>query len=203
MAGARFITFEGLDGAGKTTHIQSTAEWFRKRGIAVLETREPGGTPVGEKVREILLHDAMDLETEALLMFAARCEHLKTVILPALANGSAVVCDRFTDASFAYQGGGRGLPEARLEVLEQWVHQELQPDLTILFDLPYEVAIKRRIAQRAPDRFEREAAAFHERVRAAYLRRAGRFPERFAVIDATMAPGEIAKLVEETLVLHC
>ncbi|MBI5937190.1 MAG: dTMP kinase [Betaproteobacteria bacterium] len=186
-----FITLEGVDGAGKSSHTDWLAEHFRARGRSVLHTREPGGTPVGERLREIVLHEPMHAETEALIMFAARREHLEQVILPALARGEVVISDRFTDASFAYQCGGRGLPEARLEILERWVHADTQPDLTLLFDVPDEVARARLAAARSPDRFERESRAFFERVRAAYLRRAERHPERIRVIDGTRTLGEV------------
>lgn len=178
-----FITLEGVDGAGKSSHLEWLAEWFRGHGRSVRLTREPGGTPVGEKLRQIVLHESMHAETEALIMFAARREHIEQVIRPALAAGEVVISDRFTDASFAYQCGGRGLPEARLETLEAWVHADLQPDLTLLFDVPAEVAAQRLAAAREPDRFEREQNAFHARVRAAYLRRAARHPQRIRVVD--------------------
>jgi dTMP kinase len=180
-----FITLEGVDGAGKSSHLDWLASWFRDRGRVVRMTREPGGTPVGEKLREIVLHEPMHAETEALIMFAARREHIERVIRPALALGQVVISDRFTDASFAYQGGGRGLPESRLEVLESWVQADLDPDLTLLFDLPTEIAAERLASARSPDRFEREQADFHARVRAAYLRRAERHPERIKVIDGS------------------
>lgn len=186
-----FITLEGVDGAGKSSHTDWLAEHFRARGRSVLHTREPGGTPVGERLREIVLHEPMHAETEALIMFAARREHLEQVILPALARGEVVISDRFTDASFAYQCGGRGLPEARLEILERWVHADTQPDLTLLFDVPDEVARARLAAVRSPDRFEREGQAFFERVRTAYLRRAERHPERIRVIDGTRTLDEV------------
>ncbi|QET01523.1 dTMP kinase [Cupriavidus pauculus] len=183
----KFITFEGIDGAGKSTHIDWVAQRLRARPGAtpVVTTREPGGTPLGEDLRALLLHRKMDLETEALLMFASRREHIAEVIAPALARGDWVISDRFTDATFAYQGGGRGLPTARLEVLEQWVQGDLQPDLTLLFDVPLETASERLAGARAPDKFEAESRAFFERTRAEYLRRAAQSPGRFRVIDAT------------------
>ena len=189
MARGKFITFEGIDGAGKTTHLP----WFRARleekvaalGHTVVTTREPGGTPLGESLRELLLHERMDLETEALLMFAARREHLAQVIEPALARGDWVLSDRFTDATFAYQGGGRGLPRDKLEALERWVQGGFQPDLTVLFDLPPETASVRRGAARSPDKFESETEAFFARTRAEYLRRAKEAPHRFAIVDAS------------------
>lgn len=180
-----FITLEGVDGAGKSSHLDWLATWFRERGHGVRMTREPGGTPVGEKLREIVLHEPMHPETEALIMFAARREHIAAVIRPALETGEVVISDRFTDASFAYQCGGRGLDEARLEALEAWVHADLQPDLTLLFDLPTEIAALRLASARSPDRFEREQADFHARVRAAYLRRAERHPGRIRVVDGS------------------
>jgi len=190
MAGL-FITLEGVDGAGKSSHLDWLEEWFRQRGRAVRMTREPGGTPVGERLREIVLHEAMHPDTEALVMFAARREHIEQVIRPALAAGEIVISDRFTDASFAYQCGGRGLTEPRLEVLEDWVQQGLQPHLTLLFDVPTEVAAARLANAREPDRFERERVDFHHRVREAYLRRAQRHPARIRVIDGSRTLEEV------------
>jgi len=203
MARGKFITFEGIDGAGKTTHLA----WFRDRlaakpalaGHAVVMTREPGGTPLGETLREIVLNQPMDLETEALVMFAARREHLARVIEPALARGDWVLSDRFTDATFAYQGGGRGLPRDKLETLERWVQGGFQPDLTVLFDVPTDTASERRGAARAPDRFERETDAFFARTRAEYLRRAQEAPYRFAIVDATQPIDEIRAKLEEII----
>jgi dTMP kinase len=185
----KFITFEGIDGAGKSTHIDWVAGRLRERQDigAVVTTREPGGTPLGEDLRQILLHRKMHLETEALLMFAARREHIAEVIEPALARGDWVISDRFTDATFAYQGGGRGLATSRLETLEDWVQDGLQPDLTLLFDVPLETASERLAGARAPDKFEAESRAFFERTRAEYLRRAAQAPRRFRVIDATQS----------------
>ncbi|WP_423193389.1 dTMP kinase [Cupriavidus sp. H18C2] len=194
----RFITFEGIDGAGKSTHVEWVAGRLRERAT-VVTTREPGGTPLGEDLRRLLLHRQMDLETEALLMFAARREHIAEVIEPALARGDWVISDRFTDATFAYQGGGRGLPRARLEVLEQWVQGGLQPDLTLLFDVPLETAAARLANAREPDKFEAESRAFFERTRAEYLRRAAESPQRFRVIDATRSIDEIRVTLEEIL----
>ncbi len=200
----RFITFEGIDGAGKSTHIAGVAELIRLHGYQVVSTREPGGTPLGEKLRELLLHEPMHLETEAMLMFAARREHLARVIEPALARGDWVVCDRFSDATYAYQGGGRGLDKAKFAVLEQWVHGQLQPDLTFLFDLPPGVAEQRISAQgRELDRFEQEKRDFHVRVRAAYLERAAAAPRRIAVINADQPLEKIKKLVEEKVISIC
>ncbi|WP_296654551.1 dTMP kinase [Paraburkholderia sp.] len=203
MARGRFITFEGIDGAGKTTHLA----WFRDRlaeklapsGRTVVMTREPGGTPLGETLREILLHQPMDLETEALLMFAARREHLAQVIEPALARGDWVLSDRFTDATFAYQGGGRGLPRDKLEALERWVQGGFQPDRTVLFDVPTDTASERRGAAREPDRFESETEAFFTRTRDEYLRRAEEAPCRFSIIDSTQSIEAIRKQLEEII----
>lgn len=187
----KFITFEGIDGAGKSTHIEYVANLLKERGLRLIVTREPGGTPLGEKLRELLLHEKMHLETEALLMFAARREHLAQVIEPALARGDWVISDRFTDASFAYQGGGRGLDLGKLNALEQWVHPNRQPDLTLLFDVPIDVARARLDAAREPDKFEREQADFFVATRAEYLRRAAEFPQRFRIIDSRRSISEI------------
>ncbi|MBA5638703.1 dTMP kinase [Duganella sp. LX20W] len=181
----KFISFEGIDGAGKSTHIGFTADYLRGKGKELVSTREPGGTPLGERLRELVLHEKMHLETEALLMFASRREHIAQVIAPALTRGAWVISDRFTDASFAYQGGGRGLARDKLDALEQWVHPHLQPDLTLLFDVPLEVARARLDATRALDKFEQEKADFFSAARNEYLRRAAQFPERFRVIDST------------------
>ena len=193
----KFITLEGIDGAGKSTHLGWLVDTLRGRGREVVQTREPGGTPLGEKLRALLLHDPMDQDTETLLMFAARREHIAKVIGPALDAGRWVVSDRFTDATFAYQGGGRGLDWARIEALESWVQGALQPDLTLLFDLPEEIAaVRLQGTGAAPDRFEREKAEFFARVRGAYLRRAAQFPSRFHVIDSRKAVDEIKKELE-------
>lgn len=191
MSSAKFITFEGVDGAGKSTHLEWFANALRQRGIDLLVTREPGGTPLGERLREILLNQPMHAETEALLMFAARREHVEQVIRPALQRGSWVVSDRFSDASFAYQGGGRGVPLTKLEQLEQWVHGDLQPDLTLLFDIPIEIARQRLSNNVTLDRFEQERGDFFERVRQAYLARAAKTPLRFAVIQAEKTLPEV------------
>ena len=212
-----FITFEGIDGAGKSTHIQAFSEELGKKypQHEIVLTREPGGTALGEKLREILLHHSMHLETEALLMFAARREHLATVIEPALAAGKIVISDRFTDASFAYQGGGRGLDLAKLYELEVWVqmrlsddcHREgagkryvLQPDLTFLFDLPSKTAESRRSAARDPDKFEQLNIDFFEKVRLEYLRRAKDDATRFFLIDASQSKEAIWKMLQESIV---
>jgi dTMP kinase len=200
----KFITFEGIDGAGKSSHIAGACELLVARGFNVVSTREPGGTPLGERLREILLSEPMHLETEALLMFSARREHLEKVIEPALACGDWVVCDRFTDATYAYQHGGRGLDRHKFNELERWVHGHLQPDLTLLFDLPFSVARERIALQtRELDRFEQEKASFHERVRQAYLERATAAPHRIRVIDASRTLDEIKKIVEEIVSTHC
>lgn len=200
----KFVTFEGIDGAGKSSHIAGAAALVRGRGLNVLTTREPGGTPLGETLRELLLHETMHLETEALLMFAARREHLERVIEPALKRGDWVICDRFSDATYAYQSGGRGLDRVKFAQLEQWVHGHLQPDLTLLFDLPSSIASRRLAAQaRRLDRFEQERAEFHERVRLAYLERAAAAPQRIRVINADQAPEAIKKSIQETLVTNC
>lgn len=193
----RFITFEGIDGAGKSSQIAAVVALLQSRGIAVEQSREPGGTPLGERLRDVVLHQPMQLETEAMLMFAARCEHLAVKIHPALAAGRWVVCDRFSDATYAYQVGGRGLPASRFDALEAWVHPGFQPDLTLLFDLPPAVAAARVASTGAdPDRFEREQRDFFERVRAAYLERARQAPQRFRVIDADRPPETIRAEVE-------
>ncbi len=180
----RFITFEGIDGAGKSTHIDAIAEALRARGMTPLLTREPGGTPLGESLRELVLNHAMARETETLLMFAARAEHLANVIRPALAAGQWVLCDRFTDATYAYQAGGRGMQAERIAQLEQWVHPDLQPDLTILFDVAPDVAAKRLARSRHADRFESEPSSFFAAVRAMYLKRAAANPTRFLIVDS-------------------
>jgi dTMP kinase len=193
----KFITLEGVDGAGKSTHLSWLVNHLRAQGHNIVQTREPGGTPLGEKLRELLLHEPMHLETEALLMFAARREHLERVIKPAVARGDWVVCDRFTDASFAYQGGGRGLSSEKLSQLENWVQDGFQPDLTLLFDLPIDIAAQRMAgAARQLDRFEQEKADFHQRVRDAYLTRAAQMPARVKVIDSRQTPEHIQKQLE-------
>lgn len=186
-AKGKFISFEGIDGAGKSTHIAFVAEFLKSHGKLVVSSREPGGTGLGEKLRELLLHEKMHLETEALLMFASRREHIAQVIEPALARGDWVISDRFTDASFAYQGGGRGLDRAKMETLEHWVHPHLQPDLTLLFDVPLDVARARLDATRTLDKFEQEQADFFSACRNEYLRRAAQFPNRITVIDSTQS----------------
>ncbi|CAJ0901454.1 Thymidylate kinase [Ralstonia sp. LMG 32965] len=199
----KFITFEGIDGAGKSTHLAWFAQQLQAKlaplGKKVVVTREPGGTPLGERLREVLLHERMHLETEALLMFAGRREHIAEVIQPALDAGDWVISDRFTDATFAYQGGGRGLAIDRLEALERWVQQGLQPTKTILFDLAPEIAAARLADARTPDKFEAESAQFFLRTRAEYLRRAAAEPDRFVVIDANRERTDIQKDLESVL----
>lgn len=201
---SKFITFEGVDGAGKSTHLAWFADALRQRGVDVVVTREPGGTPLGEQLREILLNQPMGIGTEAMLMFAARLEHIEQVIKPALHAGKWVISDRFSDASFAYQGGGRGLDWDKLSQLEQWVHGDLQPDLTLFFDVPVEVARQRlMMSDRAGqnnvslDRFEQEQADFFERVRAGYHRRVRQNPQRYAVIDAAQTLDAVKHQLEK------
>ncbi len=190
-----FLTLEGVDGAGKSTHVQWLVDQLTERGVQVVWTREPGGTALGEKLRALLLHEPMSLECETLLMFAARAEHLQAVIEPALRAGHWVVCDRFTDATFAYQGGGRELGVERIAVLERWVHPALQPDCTWLFDVPLAVARERLDRTREQDRFEQEAAAFFERTRAVYLARAQQEPLRIQRVDATQSVDQIRQQI--------
>lgn len=198
----RFISFEGIDGAGKSTQHAWLVKHLRASGKSIVATREPGGTPLGEKLRALLLAEPMHLETEALLMFAARREHLAQLIEPALARGDWVVCDRFIDASFAYQGGGRGLSWEKLESLAAWTLGDLRPDLTLIFDAPVAVAQKRLLAAtQSPDRFEQEQAEFFERVRAAYLRIAAENPTRVQVLDATQTPDTINKILEKLVAI--
>jgi len=181
----RFITFEGIDGAGKSTHIDFVSDLLRSAGKDVIVTREPGGTELGEQLRALVLTQPMTARTETLLMFAARAEHVTQVIEPAIEQGRWVLCDRFTDATYAYQAGGRQLPEALIVSLESWVHPDLQPDLTLLFDLDPVIAAQRLAGARLADRFESEQRDFFARVRAAYLARAAQFPARFFVLDGT------------------
>lgn len=200
MPRGRFISFEGIDGAGKSTQHAWMVDHLRRQGRVVVATREPGGTPLGEKLRALLLAEPMHLETEALLMFAARREHVAQVIEPALARGEWVVCDRFVDASFAYQGGGRGLDWSKLETLANWVLGDLQPDLTLIFDAPVAIAQQRlHAATSQPDRFEQEQSEFFERVRAAYLRIAHENSARVRLIDATQSPNDINKVLEKII----
>lgn len=196
---AKFITLEGMDGAGKSTHIPSIIEMLQARGREVISTREPGGTVLGERLRELLLHEHMHAETETLLMFAARREHIASVIAPALARGAYVLSDRFTDATYAYQSGAKGVPVRKIEILEQWVQEDLQPDLTLLFDVPVEVSVARLATARSPDKFERESVEFFARIRNTYLERASKNPARFRVIDGSKPLEEVAKAVEEVI----
>ncbi|MDR2306005.1 MAG: dTMP kinase [Paucimonas sp.] len=182
-----FITLEGPEGAGKSTNREYLAARLREQGVDVVMTREPGGTPLAERIRELLLapsDELMAADTELLLMFAARAQHLAEVIRPALARGAVVLCDRFTDATYAYQGGGRGLSVERIAILESFVQGELRPDLTLVFDLPVEVGLARAAARGRLDRFEQEGQAFFEAVRQAYLQRAARQPQRYSLLDA-------------------
>ena len=195
----KFITLEGMDGAGKSTHIPHIIALLQAQGHEVVSTREPGGTDLGERLRELVLHETMHVETETLLMFAARKEHIECVIKPALARGAYVLSDRFTDATYAYQCGAKGLNANKIEALEQWVQGEFQPDLTLLFDVPVEVSVERLGAARSPDKFERENAAFFSRIRLAYLQRASANPNRFRVIDANKPLDEVAKTVEKIM----
>lgn len=198
MAG-KFITLEGMDGAGKSTHIPNIIKSLQTSGHEVVSTREPGGTPLGERLRELLLHENMHPETETLLMFAARREHIASVIFPALARGAYVLSDRFTDATYAYQCGAKGVDAHKIQLLEQWVQADLQPDMTLLFDVPVEVSMQRLANTRAPDKFEREPAAFFTSIRNAYLQRAQQNQARFRVIDANMPLENVFKAVEEAL----
>ena len=187
MTRGKFITLEGGEGAGKSSNIPFIETYLRERGINLLMTREPGGTALSERIRTILLdkqEQHMTSDTELLLMFAARAQHLEQVILPALQTGQWVVCDRFTDATYAYQGGGRGIPDQRIAVLEQWVQGDFRPDQTLIFDLPVATGLARAGERSTPDRFEQENLAFFERVRAAYLQRAEAAPQRYTIIDA-------------------
>lgn len=198
---AKLITLDGIDGAGKTTQLQVIRQWFAAHGLPVLFTREPGGTALGETLRGLLLdaQGRVSLKTETLLMFAARQQHLDEVILPALAVGTHVVCDRFTDASYAYQGGGRGLGAEAVAVLEQWVQGGLRPDLTLVLDVPLATALARLNAGRDKDRFEREDAAFFTRVRDTYLQRAAAEPQRCVVVDSSRSKETVKAQIEAVL----
>jgi dTMP kinase len=201
----KFITLEGIDGAGKSTHLQWLEKVLRDKGKTVVVTREPGGTRLGEALRQLLLDagQAMHAETEALLMFAARREHLDKVIMPGLERGDWMISDRFTDASFAYQGGGRGLAATKLAELEHWVQGEFQPDLTFYFDVAVEVGRQRTSAIKLADRFEKETHTFFHRVREAYVERARQFPQRIRVIDANLSLSEVHKQLDEVLLNLC
>lgn len=197
-----FITLEGPEGAGKSTNRDYLAERLREHGIDVLLTREPGGTPLAEQVRELLLapsNEIMAADTELLLVFAARAQHLDQVIRPALARGCVVLCDRFTDATYAYQGGGRGLSEARIAVLEEFVQGALRPDLTLVFDLPVEVGLARAAARGRLDRFEQEGRQFFDAVRHTYLRRAAEQPQRYRILDAAQSLNEVQQALDKLL----
>lgn len=184
MTRGRFITFEGIDGAGKSTQVEVIHQTIAARGIEVVRTREPGGTPLSEKIRELLLTQSMQPSTETLLFFASRAEHIASVIKPAIERGAWVLSDRFTDATYAYQVGGRGFPAAKVEALEEWTQEGFGPDLTVLFDIEPEVAAQRVAQARNLDRFEKESLDFFTRVRNAYLERARRNPQRFLIIDS-------------------
>jgi len=201
MIPGKFITLEGIDGAGKSTQLAWIVELSQRAGLQTVVTREPGGTALGEQLRALLLDKTMTMhaETETLLMFAARREHLDKVIIPALSQGQWVISDRFADASFAYQGGGRGLNVDKLSILEHWVQGELQPDLTLYFDVPVEVGMQRVSQIKNVDRFEKEQADFFQRVRAAYLDRARQFPDRIKIIDSSQSLAEVKAAVEQTL----
>jgi len=199
MSTGQFITFEGIDGAGKTTHLDALERLWRDAGHEVVRTREPGGTPLAEQLRNLFLHRPMDSLTEALLVFAARRDHLTQVIEPALARGAWVLCDRFTDATFAYQGGGRGFDLQVLSTLETWVQGARQPDLTFLFDLPPAVAAGRLAGARQPDRFEAQDNAFFQRVREMYLSRMAQQPERFVLIQAAQPQESVARAIAQAL----
>lgn len=197
-----FITVEGGEGAGKSTQMERIAAWLSQRGRAVIQTREPGGTRLAETLRGILLdrnNDGLSGLAELLLMFASRAQHLEELIRPALARGESVLCDRFTDATWAYQGGGRGLPAAQISALEQLVHGDLQPDLTLLLDLPVAVGLERAARRSESDRFESESLAFFERVRSSYLERAALNPERFAVVDGEAGVDQVWSHIEQVL----
>lgn len=194
MTTGKFITLEGGEGAGKSSNIPFIEHYLRERGIPLVMTREPGGTPLSERIRDILLdreEQQMTSDTELLLMFAARAQHLEQVIRPALAAGEWVICDRFTDATYAYQGGGRGIPDERIAVLEQWVQHDFRPDRTLVFDLPVATGMARAGQRSSPDRFEQEAHSFFERVRKAYLQRARMRPERYAIVDASQTLDQV------------
>lgn len=197
-----FITLEGGEGAGKSSNLGFIETWLRQAGKNPLMTREPGGTRAGEEIREILLHGKdllLTAEAEMLLMFAARAEHLQQVVRPALVQGRIVVCDRFTDATYAYQGGGRGLPAERIAVIEQWVQGDLRPDLTLLFDVPVEIGLQRANRRSTPDRFERENIQFFERVRHTYLERARVEAGRIRILDASKSPAEVEQQLGQIL----
>ncbi|AYF86074.1 dTMP kinase [Pseudomonas sp. DY-1] len=197
-----FITLEGPEGAGKSTNREYLAERLRSHGVEVVLTREPGGTPLAERIRELLLtpsEEAMGVDTELLLVFAARAQHLEGVIKPALARGAVVLCDRFTDATYAYQGGGRGLSSERIALLENFVQGDLRPDLTLVFDLPVEIGLSRAAARGRLDRFEQEQRSFFEAVRQTYLQRAQAAAERYKVVDASLSLAEVQANLDKLL----
>ena len=195
----KFITFEGVDGAGKSTHIDEVISFLESQKIAVKRTREPGGTKLGEKLRELLLHDEMDPETETLLMFAARRQHIAEIIKPALDEGVFVVSDRFTDATYAYQYGGKQVAYSKIQTLEAWVHPDLKADLTLLFDLPVEISIDRLKKNRTPDKFEKESEAFFNRLRNVYLDLARQHPNRYKIINANQSIETVSHDVIEAI----
>lgn len=199
MKKGKFITLEGMDGAGKSTHIPTIVALLQARGLEVISTREPGGTALGEQLRTLLLHEPMHAETETLLMFAARREHIANVIEPALARGAYVLSDRFTDATYAYQCGAKGVAPDKIKQLEIWVQGDLRPDATLLFDVPVEISLKRLANAREPDKFEREDAQFFEKLRQAYLQRAAESPERFHIINANQSLENVKDLVENII----
>lgn len=201
-ATGKFITVEGIEGVGKSTNIATICDFLRHSGIDCLVTREPGGTALGEDIRALLLghkHQAMSSDCELLLMFAARAQHLAEVIRPALQRGQWVVCDRFTDATYAYQGGGRGIDDKRIALLEEWVHSEQQPDLTLLLDADVATGMARVQSRGAADRFESEAHAFFKRVREKYLDRAGQYPSRISIIDASQPLDQVREDLKQRL----
>ena len=195
----KFITLEGMDGAGKSTHIPDIIKLLELKGVEVISTREPGGTLLGEQLRTLLLNEAMHPETETLLMFAARREHISQIIEPALARGAWMLSDRFTDATYAYQSGGRGVLANKVIELEAWVQGDLQPDLTLLFDVPVEVSVARLASARAPDKFERESAEFFTKIRNAYLDRANKNPNRFCIINSNQALDDVKVEVKNVI----
>lgn len=205
MQDGLFITLEGVEGAGKSTLMTYIAELFGTKGMEIVQTREPGGTKTGEQIRNILL-DSKNVgvtdDTELLLMFAARSQHIDEVIKPALADGKIVICDRFTDASYAYQGGGRGIDSSRIQLLEDWVQQGLKPNLTLLFDLDVETGLRRASKRSEADRFEQEQLSFFEKIRTCYLQRAKQEPERFRIIDAAQSFDNVKQQIQDLLKDH-
>jgi len=202
MNNGKFITLEGSEGAGKTTAIEAICDWAKNAAIDYVVTREPGGTPTAEKIRELLLdknNKGIMPDTELLLMFAARSQHLQELILPTIAQGKWVVCDRFTDATYAYQGGGRGINMQRIEQLETWVQGDIRPDLTLLLDLPVDLGLSRASQRSEPDRFELEKTSFFERVRNVYLDRANTFPKQYRIIDASKTIEEVRAQIHKVL----